>query len=155
MSFSVNFYTSSADPRTLDKTSYLTALGTAQTISSKHEIDILNPVFTINYDSTLLNANYCYIETFNRYYYCTISTDTAQKIIVKCTVDPLHTYHTAIKNVPVTVVRSESIGPTYVIDNKLPIDPNNFATQGLNFTGIDYTGDGHNYILVLAKGGGN
>lgn len=155
MGLTVTFYTSTANPKQLDKTGYLTAIGTAKTLHVKHKIDLLNPVFEVDYNSLFLPANYIYISEFGRYYFVTIATDTAQRMTITGTVDVLYSHAAQIKNCPCTVIRSENAGVNYVIDSKLPIDPNNFVTQGLNFSGIDYTGDGHNYILVLSKGGGN
>lgn len=153
----ITFYTTSDPPKKLNKT--ITPIGTAKALTPTSQIDVLNPVAVINYDSTyadqIINANYAYIDTFHRYYFIKCSLDTAKRIIVSGSVDYLMSWKDGIKQCSATIIRAQLESPTYVIDNKLPIDQNNFTTQGLNFSGIDYTGDGHNYILVLAKGGGN
>ena len=130
MSFTVSFYTSTANPKKLDKSGNLTIIGTAKTLHVKHKIDMLNPVFDVDYNSLFLPANYVYIAEFGRYYFCTIATDTAQKMTVSCTVDPLYSFAAAIKNCPCTVIRSERAGINYVPDNKLPIDPNKVKIHG-------------------------
>lgn len=156
MSFSVKFYTCTANPKKLDKSGDLTLIGSEKTLHSKHKMDVLNPVFDVDYNAQFLPANYCYIAEFGRYYFCTIATDTAQKITVSCTVDPLYSFATAIKNCPCTVIRSEKAGINYTVDNKLPIDPNRFSTYGKAAPkSIASTGDEddyHNYIIVVNKG---
>ena len=151
MSFTVNFYTSTANPKKLDKTGDITIIGTAKTINAKHQIDIISPVFTVDYNADLLAANYCYIAEYGRYYFCTIATDTAQKITATCTVDPLFSFATAIKNCPCTVVRSESAGVNNVIDNKLPIDSRKIWISGADFPNDPLkilTTDLYRYLLI-------
>lgn len=133
MALTVTFYTSSANPKKLDKSGDLTAIGTAKTLHVKHKIDILNPVFEVDYNILFLAANYVYIAEFGRYYFCTIATDTAQRITVSAAVDVLYSHAAQIKGAAVTVIRSEAAGVNYVIDNKLPIDPNRFNTEGVTF----------------------
>lgn len=136
MSFNVTFYKSTANPLQLDKTPFITQIGTALTSSSKHTIDIINPVFTVDFDADLLSANYCYIEEYGRYYFCHIETDTAQKIIVHCAVDVLHTYADKIATCYATIIRAEQSGINYVVDNQLPID-----SRRVWLTGSELSGD--------------
>lgn len=153
MSFTVSFYTSTANPKKLDKSGDITIIGTAKTLHVKHKIDMLNPVFDVDYNSLFLPANYVYIAEFGRYYFCTIATDTAQKITVSCTVDPLFSFATAIKNCPCTVVRSEKAGITYVPDNKLPIDPNKYRVGAIpSPSALENALNDKPYILILNAG---
>ena len=66
-----------------------------------------------------------YCDTFGRYYYIpNMAVNTAQRIIVSCSVDVLQTYSAEIKNSTATILRSESIGaPTHYTDSKLPVYP--------------------------------
>lgn len=153
MALTVTFYTSSANPKKLDKSGNLTAIGTAKTLHVKHKIDLLNPVFDVDYNSLFLPANYVYISEFGRYYFCTIATDTAQKITVSCTVDPLYSFSTAIKNCPCTVIRSEAAGINYTPDNKLPIDPNKYRVGAIAAPSpIEDLLNDKPYILILNAG---
>lgn len=153
MSFTVSFYTSTANPKKLDKTGDLTIIGSAKTLHAKHKMDIINPVFDVDYNSQFLPANYCYIAEFGRYYFCSIATDTAQKITVSCTVDPLYSFAASIKNCPCTVVRSEKSGITYTVDNKLPIDPNKYRVGALHSpNAIEDALNDKPYILILNAG---
>lgn len=51
--------------------------------------------------------------------------DIGKKIVISCSVDVLETYKLSIKNCVGCITRNEGIGaPTYVPDDKLPLDPN-------------------------------
>lgn len=149
MSFTVNFYKCTANPKKLDKSGDLTVIGSALTSNTKHSIDIINPVFTVDYNADLLPANYIYISEFGRYYFITISTDTAQTMHISGTVDPLYSFATAIKNCPCTVVRAELGAPTYVVDNKYPIHQSKYRFQGIDFDASPdfYSGSEH-FVLI-------
>ena len=153
MALTVTFYTSSANPKKLDKSGDLTVIGTAKTLHIKHKIDILNPVFEVDYNSLFLAANYIYIAEFGRYYFCTISTDTAQRMTISAAVDVLHSHATQIKACECTVIRSENAGINYTPDNKLPIDPNKYTVGALSAPNpIEDILNDKPYILVLNAG---
>lgn len=153
MSLSISFYTCTANPKKLDKSEDLTAIGSALTSNTKHNIDIINPVFTVDYNADLLPANYIYISEFGRYYFITISTDTAQTMRISGTVDPLYSFAAYIENCPCTVVRSEKAGINYTVDNKLPIDPNNFRTAAEPSTSAaEDTPNSKPYVLIVNAG---
>lgn len=119
----------SADRRVLNKVT--TTIKTV-TATPTGEINILYPKLILEYDSTILNANYCYIPDLNRYYYLSITLDKGKRMILNCGVDVLKTYANQIKNRQGTILRSESIGkPTQIVDNKLPIDPNRHELKTL------------------------
>ena len=137
MSFTVSFYTCTANPKKLDKTGDLAIIGSAKTLHAKHKMDMLNPVFEVDYNAAFLPANYCYIAEFGRYYFCTIATDTAQKITVSCTVDPLYSFAADIKKCNVTIIRAQLGRPTYTIDKKYPIDSTRYVIEGIDFDASD------------------
>lgn len=149
MSFTVSFFTSTANPKKLDKSGDITIIGTAKTLHVKHKIDMLNPVFDVDYNSLFLPANYCYIAEFGRYYFCTVATDTAQKMTISCTVDPLYSFASYIENCPCTVVRAELGAPTYIVDNKYPIHQSKYRFQGIDFDASPdfYSGSEH-FVLI-------
>ena len=151
MSFTVTFYTCTANPKKLDKSADLVAIGTAKTLHGKHEIDLLNPVFAVDYDSTLLAANYCYVSEFDRYYFITISTDTAQRIYVHGTVDVLNSFSAQIKECPATIIRAELGAPTYVHDNKYPIQPDKFIFEGIDFDAAPDFYSGSEHYLIITR----
>lgn len=92
------------------------------TISPLSVINQLSPVFVIDYDARFLNANYLIADFLSRKYFCTVSIDTAGRMVLSCRVDVLAN---DFSNCSLTVTRNGGIGkPTYIPDSKLPILPN-------------------------------
>lgn len=132
----VTFYNVSDSPKKVIK-NITNVIGTARALAPLGQVDVLNPVIVVAWDSTngdkVINANYCYIDTFKRYYWITAGIDTAGRIVVTGKVDYLMSWADGIKQCPATVVRSETAGINYTIDDKLPIDPTRFITHGIKF----------------------
>lgn len=123
--FTANFYSCTADPRERDKTSALTLIASAVPLSPTALLDIMAPQIVIDYVSTLIPANYCYLPDFGRYYFLAPpKIQTGKRIIFDGSIDVLMTYSTELLSVPATVLRNENIGQTYAPDSQLPIDPN-------------------------------
>lgn len=120
---SITLYNTTDDSRVVNKT-----LTTIKSISAKpvDPTTILTPRVIIDYDSTVIAANYAYISDFGRYYYITdISIATGNRMTISMTVDVLKTYAAEIAECEVVVSRSEAAGsPTAIPDTSLPIDPN-------------------------------
>lgn len=151
----LTLYTNTDDPKTLVKT-HSAQLGTAQALAPTGQVNVINPVVSIDYDAAFLSANYCYIDTFNRYYYCTVGLDTAMRMIISCKVDYLTSFASYIGQCPATIVRAELEGPTYMVDDKLPIDPSRVDIIPYNFEGDPlYVPDSDHYkYLLITNGGG-
>lgn len=147
----VTFYKTSSDPKCLHKT-LSTALGTALVLEPTASVGCLNPVLSIKYNSTFLPANYCQIDTFGRYYWCSVAVDTAGRMTVSCKVDYLMSWATEIEACPATIVRAELGKPTYVPDNKLPVDSKRYFTEGIKFPQTSLSGGGGmiypNYVMI-------
>lgn len=125
MAFSATLYNNNDDPKVLNKT--LSGGYPVSSIVPTEACDILSPTFILNYNSTYTTCNYIVVGApFNRSYFITdIKIDIGKKIVISCAVDVLETYKDSIKDCMACVTRNEGIGkPTYVPDNKLPIDPN-------------------------------
>lgn len=145
----ITFYTTSDPPETLDKT--LTMIGTATALKPTARVDMLNPVIVCNANTERLKANYVYIDTFDRYYWCTVSLDTANRMILSCKVDYLMSWKNSIKNCTACILRNENVGINYMKDDKLPIDPNRFYTIGRQFPDTGLTGtavSGFQFVLI-------
>ena len=136
----VTFYTTSSDPKCLHKT--LSAeLGTALVLEPTEAVGCLNPVLSIKYNSTFLPANYCKIDTFNRYYWCSVAVDTAGRMTVSCKVDYLMSWATQIENCECNIIRAEIGHPTYIPDKQYPIDPSRYSVESKDFqnTELEYS----------------
>lgn len=83
--------------------------------------DVLTPSFSITADAVpeWLNANYAYVDTFNRYYFAKLSVDTAGRLAVECNVDPLTSNKREIRMVNCVILRQEYNYSPYFQDAEL------------------------------------
>ena len=110
----ITVYKISDDRRVVNKT-----LGTAVatlTAVIKNDADILYPVLEVAYNSSVLTANYLYIDTLQRYYYIKNIKLDRQRIFLECEVDVLKSYYNEIKNLSCVVSRQENNYNTYLND---------------------------------------
>lgn len=127
-------------------------------IDAKAPIDILHPVFVINYNPVYINANYIYAAFLNRYYFVSAPIlMTGDRMSIPCSVDYLSSFD--LSNCPITATRNGGIGhPTLIPDNKLPVLPsqieqqyitvyNDAIDQNANFEGS------LSYVLSVISGG--
>lgn len=132
----VTFYKVSDPPNKLIK-DITNVIDTSRALAPTGQVNTLNPTIVVAWDSTngdkIINANYAYIDTFNRYYWITTAIDTANRIVIQGKVDYLMSWADGIKQCPANIVRADLGTPTYVIDKKYPIDPTRFYTQGITF----------------------
>lgn len=110
----ITVYKISDDRRVVNKT-----LGTAVatlTAIIKNDADILYPVLEVAYNSSVLTANYLYIDTLQRYYYIKNIKLDRQRLFLECEVDVLKSYYNEIKNLSCVVARQENNYNTYLND---------------------------------------
>lgn len=156
MSLHVTFYNNLSDSKVMNKNISPIVLSGEDTIVGEltptQAVGVLNPVLIVDYRQQLLSANYCKINEFNRYYYCTVAVDTGGRMIVTCKVDPLMSFNTSIGECEINVIRN-SVKPSYVADSSLPIDPNRYYTEGIKFPFTKFTNHeleaGYPFILVV------
>ena len=149
MSMTVNLYTTNSNPKSLTKD--LSMIGQARVISPTAQVSVLSPVLVIAHSDTLLPCNYVYVPKFGRYYFCTVSTDIAGRIILSCKVDYLMSWADYIKDCTANIIRAEQAGVNYVVDRQLPIDSSRFFIEGKRFdlTPLQYTEDTpYKYLLI-------
>lgn len=157
MSFSATLYNCSDDPRKAEKTLSSGILVTS--IVPTEACDILNPTFILNYNSSYTTCNYIVVGApFNRSYFITdMKIDIGKKIEISCSVDVLQTYWDSIKECVACVTRNEGIGkPTYVPDDKLPLDSNQRELKTCLLEGgeigvspADYTTGNHLLVCMV------
>lgn len=108
--------TTTDDKRTLNK-SYS---GSIYTVQLKQPCDILNPVFILEYTSSLVTANYVYCAEFGRYYFITdINVMPGKRAELSCAVDVLMSYAAQIAAIRCVVSRQESSGLTLIPDSSI------------------------------------
>lgn len=147
----INFYNNSSQSNVLEKKIEL--IGNTIILEPYDTIDLLNPIVLVNYNAAFLNSNYAYIPELKRYYFIeNIGLETARRMRVALRVDPLMSFKDSILDATVTVLRNENIGPTNVVDSKLPIDPKEVWYEGIDFPYQPITDpayEGKNYVLVV------
>lgn len=121
MAFNIVFYTNSAEPNRVDKTSYLTQ---SQTLTGtlRESTSIVNPSITIQ-SSNVPRFNYAYIAQFHRYYFVTGITSVSKdiwQIDMRC--DVLMSYKTGIGALSAVVGRQENDTNPDLIDSELPVE---------------------------------
>lgn len=150
----ITFYSISDNPKKLEKnlTNYI---GSARALAPTGQINVLNPVIVVAWDSTngdrIINANYAYIDTFDRYYFISCGIDTAKRIVVSGKVDYLMSWADQIKACPCTIIRAQLGKPTYVKDNKYPIHQDKYIFEGIDFDDSPYLRDSrpsNPYIII-------
>lgn len=151
----ITFYNIADNPFALEK-NLPAPIGTARALAPTGQVNSLSPVVVVAWDSVngnkIVNANYCYIDTFDRYYFITCGVDTAQRIVVSGKCDYLFSHADEIKNCPACILRNENIGTNYAIDKKLPIDSSRFFVEGIKFPDSELTkhyGVNFPYVLIV------
>ena len=121
----------------------------------KNDVSIINPTLVLNYTANILNANYCFIPKFNRYYFIDeIVPITGDRSIVKCRVDVLESFKEDIKSLTVILDKTQSIYKSnkYLDDGSFVVENKDFNTI-YNFT--NGFNDEGTFILICAGGGGS
>lgn len=134
--------------------------GGALTARAPHEVSILSPVLTFDYNTAFLLANYAYISEYNRYYYIkNIITDTAKRVHLELSVDPLMSFASQIRQCTAQIIRLEDVGaPTEIPDNKLPVVPSRKKIDSITVFSPDinsvFINDSRslNYVVTVVGG---
>ena len=137
----VTFYQLSINPIVLNKT---LGTGTDKSCVVKDNLDVLNPVFELDFDASILSKNYMYVQDLGRYYFITSIEIINHVIIVRGHVDVLKTYNSQIRSGKCTATRSNkknlTIPDTMVIS--LP-------TEKIQYRKISGEITGGTYVLIL------
>lgn len=140
------FYNNTSDPNTINKT-----LTEVTTLSGelKTRCDIISPNITIS-NNGMINANYCYIPEFGRYYFIVRQTILTNNVIeIDLNVDVLESFKLEILSLPCILENSTAnndnylSGPEWVTSVKTTTHIKQFPS-GLNNSG--------EYILITAGG---
>lgn len=122
--FLLELYQNSAEPNRLDKTNYLTSVGTLSG-TLKDETSMVTPEIIIE-SSNVPNFNYAYIAKFNRYYFVTEITSVRNNLWrVKLSCDALMSYKNKIELLTPLVERQENEYDNLLFDPLVPIDSDN------------------------------
>jgi len=104
----LTLYKQAATPERIDKSGYLTQIGSVSGVVLKDSTDLMTPSFILRTDPQVYNANYLYCSYTSRYYYITgITALTGGRISVNCKIDVLYTYKDEILASSAWVLRSD------------------------------------------------
>lgn len=126
MSLHVNFGITSDPVNCANKT--FTSIKPVEGNATEPE-NILNPSFVLDYDKDLIPCNYCYIQEWDRYYFCKTVLQNGSSIRIICSSDAVRSFwYDYISKQPLTIVRSTSFeAPTYIQDGMFPVDDSRTA----------------------------
>ena len=148
MIMNITLYNNTSDKRYVNKA--LTHIATRR-CQLKESTDILRPVVIVKKNNILLTANYCYIDTFKRYYYIEQSTMLADIIQLSLTVDVLMSHQLNIKNLNCLIKKNEYNYNPYYIDNGLLTRSDHQYT----IDNIGVIGDDTLHYYIVTSGGNN
>lgn len=120
----IKLYSSNSDINRVDKTSFI-VLKKSLEGTLKEETSVINPSIVVTSDSSILNANYAYIELFKRYYFITNITSIRNdlwRIDLKC--DVLMSFKDEITNIKCLVARNENNYNSLLSDKKVVVQKN-------------------------------
>lgn len=102
------------------KVLYKSFISSTYTVQLKQPCDVLNPVFTIEYEINLLTVNYVYCPDFSRYYFITdITLLPGKRAEISCAVDVLMSYAAQIAAIRCVISRQENSGLTLIPDTSI------------------------------------
>lgn len=143
----LTFYNNTGDIRQINKN--ITSVLSGITAQITYECSITDPVLQMSYDAKLVNANYFYIQEWDRYYFVTnrVMLD-GNRIEISGHVDVLSSFKNEILNSDCIAERSASNSNPYVIDSYCG-DAGTFTTyyRRSSATPFDSTGS---YLLTVA-----
>lgn len=148
----LTFYKQAATPNRVDKSAYLTTVGTISNVTLKSDVDLMRPTFILKTSPLVYNSNYVFSSFTNRYYYIeTITALSGGRIAIQCKIDVLHTYRNEIKNSSAWVLRSAATTDT-ADDYKMLHNDYPFRADS-TVLGCDLLGQAYNPFLQVTISG--
>ena len=146
--FDINLYQSSAEVNRVDKTDFLTGVGTLSGVL-REECSIIAPSITFK-QTTVPVFNYVYIAAFGRYYYVTGITSVSKDIWrMSLSCDVLMTWKDDIRALTAIIARQENSFNPLLLDSELPAQANQNITVTEFPEGGFNTADAIAYPFVL------
>lgn len=112
---SVNFYKNNSDYNCVNKS--LTSV-TSATIAVKGELDLINPVFTVEGLNDSLPSDGLYMEMLGRYYFCKYTALPGNLLQITAHVDVLMSHKNGIKANSAIIARSANSSNPYIRDSQ-------------------------------------
>lgn len=151
----LKFYKQAATPNRVDKSGYLTEIGTLSGVILKADTNLMRPTFILKTSPLVYNSNYLYNTFTKRYYYIrTVTALSGGRIAIDCNIDVLFTYKNEILNSSGWVVRSDKIVTSTddyaMLHNDYPFRAD-YKVEGVDFNGTSPFESVHepNTVLVI------
>ena len=124
---------------------------TSAEVEPYNDMDLISPILILSDRpiGDIDRCNYCYVEEFERYYFCTPTLGNNGIYTLACSIDPLMSFASEILNLTVIVDKNEyDINPylndgSYITEEREKVEVLNYA-YGFNDEG--------RYILITAGG---
>lgn len=155
MDVKVDLYSTKSDVKTVSRDYGSPSMGNVS-CSIYGPIDVVNPVFLLNYNKQVFQANALKCDTFGRYYFIT-SRELVDggKMRVHCHVDVLKTYGSDILNSKALVYKTKGGSTTgkFLADGNIPVDSRSYIRNILfeQAEGFSF-GDAGGYVLTVIGG---
>lgn len=142
----LTLYQNTAEQNRLDKTDYLTEVGTIYG-TFREPTSITDPSITIE-SGSVPNFNYVYIDSFKRYYYVTNITSIRKNLWqIDMSVDVLMSYKDAILQCPARVERNQFDYNSQLPDNRRIVECGSEITDTqISNTAFNQTGE-YQYVM--------
>lgn len=151
------FYKYAATPDRVNKTPFLTEIGTVSGVLLKADTNLMRPTFILKTNPVVYNANYMLNTFTGRYYYINnITAMTGGRIAVDGKIDVLYTYKDEILGSSAWVTQSDSTEDTSddynMLHNDYPFRVDK-DVKGLDFVPVDnpFTNVQEPNILLVIK----
>ena len=147
------FYLNKSDERCINKE--ISQVGSVLDIIFKDDTDLLNPVISLHTDIDLsTEANYCWLEQTNRYYYITGATYSQGRYTLQLHVDVLMSHRKGILAESVITKRQAKRFSKYQADDKFDLyEYTNVRTVG--FKDCGFNKNKQEFVLIVAGGTSN
>lgn len=117
------------------------------------ECDILNPEILLDYDESILKANYCYISEWGRYYWLVnYRLNPGMICILELTCDVLNSWKPYINNLSAVIARSSTGGNNLLPDSSIPIETDT-PVKNIQASASPFSSDEGCYVLTVLGGG--
>lgn len=148
----LNFYKQSATPNRINKSGYLSEVGTVNGVTIKETENSLTPDFIMMTSDIVLNSNYFFCSATSRYYFIT-SYDflSGGRIVLHSRVDVLMTFRNEILSSTAWVEVSEDtsdIDDYNMLHNDLPFRQD-YTIKGKSSTDTIFRGGSTDLSVVL------
>lgn len=115
----VDFFINKSDNRYIDKS--LQNVITLNNVHLKSDENAETMTLELDYNATVLTANYCFIRELSKYYYISEPTFGKQRIFLPLRCDLLMTFKTDIYKLDCIISRQQEEYNAYLKDDRLPV----------------------------------